>query len=278
MKYVSVLLATALLPLMIGCKSDIEEKTAAPVEPVNPFSTTTHLSASSNISANTSRIDDSGLHNKPDVFAFLTPNWSVGSVYNISATGIFYSSGGWRLFNQDLKAFPAGMGYNVLIVQPHANVFKHVATVANTATFPYVTALDHPKLNGNPNARLLVQQRWSSTYNDSPVGLYYRPTSNRWEVFNQKIGTPIKVGAEFNVLINDNISTTVAASGKITGNNFLIDPPIIGPAKRVFVSQYWTGVYNTQEVGVWNPSTWSIFNQNSGVTMPTNARFFVFAP
>jgi len=277
MKCTAILPVIALTALLIGCKANLVEKTAD-TPPVNPFSTTTHLSASSNLSGNTSRIDDSGLNNKPDVFAFLTPNWSVGPVYNTSATGIYYSGGAWRVFNQDLKAFPANMGYNVLIVQPHANVFKHVATVANTATYPHVTALDHPKLNDNPNARLLVQQRWSSVYNDSPIGLYYRLTSNRWEIFNQKTSTPIKAGAEFNVLINDGISITTAASGKITGNNFLIDPPISGPAKRVFVSQYWGSIVNTQEVGVWYPSTWSIFNQNNAVTMPTNARFFVFAP
>ena len=95
----------------------------------------------------------------------------------------------------------------------------------------------------------------SSAYNDSPIGVYYRTTTNRWEIFNQKITIPMKAGSEFNVLVNDDISITIAVTGKITGNNFLIDPPISGTDKRLFLTQYWTDVYKTQKVGVWNPST-----------------------
>ncbi len=283
MKYAPSLCVVALAALLFNCKSDLEDKTATPTTttpttpttPANLFATTTHVTAAANISGNTSRIDDSGLNGKAEAFAFLTPNWQLGSVYNTSATGIYYTSGAWRVFNQDLKAFPSGMGYNVLIVQPHDNVFKHVASTGNTSA--HVTRLDHPKLNGNPNAKLLVQQRWNGTYNDSPVGVWY--DGSRWTIFNQKTAVPIRAGSEFNVLVNDNITATQAVSGKITGNNFLIDPAITGNTKRVFVTQYWTAVYNTQEVGVWYPSSsWSIYNQNSSVTMPTNARFFVFVP
>jgi len=83
-------------------------------------------------------------------------------------------------------------------------VFIHRATAANINA--NVTTIDHPHCNGNPNAILIVTQNFNpggvgGTYNNSAIGVFYNPFTNRWTIFNQDTGAFIPVNAAFNVLV-----------------------------------------------------------------------------
>jgi hypothetical protein len=230
-----------------------------------------HTTASSNSSSNTSAISTAASNNNPNAIMIITANWEGSNVYNKNPVGVYYAGGQWRVFNQNLAAMPVGLKYNLLITNPTDRAFNHVATAANTSG--HITTLDHPLLNDKPTAKLLVTQRWNGTYNNSAVGVYY--AGGRWKIFNQTTSRPITPGAEFNVVIDDGIFTTEAVSGQITGNNFLINPVVPASTTFIFLTHYWTSVYNTQEVGVWKPGTWSIYNQDNTVNMPVGSKFFV---
>ncbi|TAE23647.1 MAG: hypothetical protein EAZ91_21620 [Cytophagales bacterium] len=248
--------------------SAITFKTALPA-PTYTFAT--HVTGSTNILGNTSTISTAALNNNANAILIITANWEGGNVYNKNPVGVYYTGGQWRVFNQNLTAMPTGLKYNLLITNPTDQAFKHVATAANSSG--NTTILDHPLLNDKPGARLLVTQRWNGTYNNSAVGVWY--SSGRWRIFNQTFSRPIVPGAEFNVVIDNGIFTTEAQAGKITGNHFLIEPAVPASTSYVFLTHYWTSVYNTQEVGVWKPSTWSIYNQDNSVNMPVGSKFFV---
>ena len=78
-------------------------------------------------------------------------------------------------------------------------VFQHVSSAANTTG--NATAIDHPLLNGDPNALVLITRVWgapSTTYVTSPVSVYY--ASGRWRIFTEQ-STPMPLGVAFNVLV-----------------------------------------------------------------------------
>jgi len=80
--------------------------------------------------------------------------------------------------------------------------FVHTATVANKIS-ANGSDIDNALCNGDPNAFVFVTQRLNPTsivYNNSPIGVYYN-SRGRWEIFNETIGSPIPVNAQFFVLV-----------------------------------------------------------------------------
>ena len=80
--------------------------------------------------------------------------------------------------------------------------FVHTATVANKLS-ANGTDIDNILTNADPNAILIVTQKLNPNgiiYNDSPIGVYYNNTRQKWEIFNQD-GTAVPTNAQFNVLV-----------------------------------------------------------------------------
>ncbi len=88
--------------------------------------------------------------------------------------------------------------------------FVHTATVANTnvpsCASAQCTLIDHPLLNGNPNAMIIVTQRYnegessSGVYNAHEIGVWYAPVPAKWTIFNEDLAA-MPDGAKFNVLV-----------------------------------------------------------------------------
>ncbi len=82
-------------------------------------------------------------------------------------------------------------------------MFVHRATSENISSNS--TYLDHPLINGNPDAILYVTQNWNpggggGTYNNHPVGVWYDAGRKRWAIFNQdRAQMPNR--AAFNVVV-----------------------------------------------------------------------------
>ena len=80
--------------------------------------------------------------------------------------------------------------------------FVHTATVANKLS-ANGTDVDNVMCNGDPNCFLIVTQKLNPTgivYNNSPIGVYYNTTRNKWEIFNEN-NAAIPTNAQFNVLV-----------------------------------------------------------------------------
>lgn len=103
--------------------------------------------------------------------------------------------------------------------------FVHVATSGNT--FLHVTQIDHPSVNGNPSARLIVTPHWNpdsapiGVDNPHPIGVFYG--SNRWNILNEDLAT-LPLGAGFNVLVAPPSRSFVheATSGNTTTSSTLL--------------------------------------------------------
>jgi len=89
-----------------------------------------------------------------------------------------------------------GQRFNVVIHDktdgPRSAVFRHTSNATNSIN--NYTRIDHPLLNGNPNAVLVVTPVWKSPH-DNPLGVWYQDYSARWTVFNQ-VASPAFTGTE----------------------------------------------------------------------------------
>ena len=134
--------------------------------------------------------------------------------------------------------------------------FRHVT--ASTNTQGHVTTLDHPQLNGNPNAIIFIMPNWNTGGGTNTAGVAYNENAgvwyngSRWTIFNQKITALMPIGVTFNVLIapagNPNYFTVAntAENSANFANGFRIDHPATNnkPNALLLVTQNWSGVYN----------------------------------
>ena len=113
--------------------------------------------------------------------------------------------------------------------------YVHVATAANiSGASDEYTQLDHPLINDNPDARMLVTQNWNppgsaGVYNDHTIGLVYYANfsgGGSWYIHNQDLGA-MPEGAAFDVLIlgTDTLSFVhLTHDGNSSGRASTLDP------------------------------------------------------
>ncbi|MFN2291481.1 MAG: hypothetical protein ACK2UC_09860 [Anaerolineae bacterium] len=255
----------------------------------------THVATAGNSSGNSTYVDQPYLNGEPNAVALVTQNWNPGGqggTYNDRPVGVWYDglAEAWAVFNQDAGNMPDGAAFNLLVPNMDAGVLVHQATatnITNNSSF-----MDHPLLDNEPEAIVMVTQNWNpggegGTYNSHPVGVWYNDLSGQWAVFNQdEVDMP--VGADFNVFVplpGPNVFVHEATAGNSSGNSTYLDHPLLNnrPSAKVLVTQNWnpggglSGVYNPHVVGVWYSGAsdqWAIFNQD-GATMPDGASFNV---
>ncbi|MFN0203667.1 MAG: hypothetical protein ACKVTZ_19225 [Bacteroidia bacterium] len=113
--------------------------------------------------------------------------------------GVWYDEGQkkWAIFNQDKSPMSANKDFNVVI----DGGFVHTATASNTTG--NWTVIDNPATNNNPNAIIIVTQRFNSTasvYNNRAVGAWYNTKLNKWTIFNED-QSPLAANLQFNVKV-----------------------------------------------------------------------------
>ena len=239
-------------------------------------STFKHISTSGNTLGHVTTIDNPRTNNRPDAIVFVTHDYASGP-YNTSPVGVYYSGGKWRIFNQNRAAIGNNSTFNVLVqTTADRGVFIHSATSSNTSS--HITTIDNVFTNNNPNAKLIVTQHWTGTYNPHTVGVYY--ISGKWRIFNQDFaGMP--VGAQFNIIVDHSKSFIHTASSSSSSHITAINDADANnrPGAFVFATNNWgtSGPYNPHEVGVWySGGRWHLYNEDR-VQIPSNAKFNVIA-
>ncbi|MBM3404155.1 MAG: T9SS type A sorting domain-containing protein [Bacteroidetes bacterium] len=160
----------------------------------------THTVTVANTVLNWTVIDHPSLNNNPNAVFFVTKTWE-NSIYDVSHVGVWYDavSNKWTIYDEDpLNALGLDLTFNIFIPNSGTTFFKHVAS----DTY-YVTTLDHPLLNGNPDARLFVVHDYTTTsgtqgYINDEIGVWY--DGNNWNIYTENF-TDLFIGATFNVLI-----------------------------------------------------------------------------
>ena len=248
-----------------------------------------HTATPASISADASFIDHPDLNGNPAAKILISHNWNPpGStgVYNDNNTGVFYSNSQnqWGVYNESGAAMVPDSSYNVYIGDgPH--VYEHIADLANQAPNDVYSVLNHPDLNNNPDAKVVLTTYYNPNglRNDHPYAVWYDGGTNRWNIFGEDLGTLPLDTAFFVGIEGGDVGyvTHTATAGNISSNWTSIDHPLLnGNPDAVFVFTHnWgtTGdpanVVIDHKMGVWyTGSNWAIYTEDSSA-MPVGAEF-----
>jgi hypothetical protein len=182
----------------------------------------THTVTAANSYGNYSEIDNSLLNGHPEAVFFISKSFGIG-VTELAHVGIFYDGPNWSVYNEaTANPLQVNSTYNIFVPESGTSCYKHTATSSN-----YMTMLDHPLLNGNPDAKIIVIHNLSSGVYDlinDELGVWY--DGSHWNIYNENIDT-LYTGAVFNVLIMADFPTGIQPI--TNSNNRLIAYP--NPAK-----------------------------------------------
>ena len=157
-------------------------------------------------------------------------------------------------------------------------VFSHVAATDNING--HITTLDHPQLNGNPDAMVFVTANWGTggvgmDYANN-VGVWYN--GSRWTIFNQNTKLPMPPGVTFNVMtvpvgtpgvFRHTVTAASKAANGFNNGSQISHPSIDGKDGVILMAtQCWTGTYNDNPIQIANSGgcglggtvTWTIAN------------------
>lgn len=162
--------------------------------------------------------------------------------------------------------------------------FSHITSSANTGSGSYITALNHPAIQNQPNANLFVTPRFTGVAAGQPVGSW--EFSGVWSLYNKSSLIPMPLGAGYHVFAagaGGGASRHVTTAGSVTGAYSQL-PLADNPDLIVLAMQnYNTGaVSNPHQTGVLyfafgGPGTWLVGNMDSAQNMPIGVGFSIYA-
>lgn len=167
-----------------------------------------HTSSNANNSSNYTEIDDGRINNNPNAKVFIANNLAN---YNNNVNGVFYrtSSSKWCIFNQDhSNSMEENLEFNIIVPKANTGFKSMLHTADGNNTSNHFTYLNHPDLNGNPEAIIFLTQVWnpggtqSGVYNNHNVGVEYN-SNNKWRIINEDLAN-MPLGASFNVIVFKN--------------------------------------------------------------------------
>jgi len=254
-----------------------------------------HTATAGNISADASYISHPDLDGNPDAQILISHSWNPpgsSGVYNDNNTGVFYSNSQnqWGVYNESGAGMVVGSSYNVYIGD--GDVVLHIADLANQATNPVYSIINHPDLNGNPNARIVLTTYFNPNglRNDHSYAVWYNNTTDRWNIFPEDLSNLPLDTAFFIGIPDGNVAETThrADAGNISGNYTVIDHPLLnGDPNAVFVYGHNWGISGgsgnvvlDQVTGAWYTGTnWAIYTE-AQTAMPEDVEFdlMIFDP
>jgi hypothetical protein len=175
------------------------------------------------------------------------------------------------------------------VLHAQDKIFVHTATAANING--QITYIDHPDLNGNPNAGIVFSHVWNpdgtafGIYNNNIDGLWYNSGLGKWAIFNEDL-SPMVEGASFFVYIASDPSQVVTHIASVANENpvsdafTVLDTGVFGTGIGPYavMSNYWNpnSVYNPFNYGFYYDDVFgtnrNIYNE-AGVSIPTDAAF-----
>jgi hypothetical protein len=252
-----------------------------------------HTATAGTISADLSLIDHPDLNGNPNAKLLVSHNWnppgSVG-IYNDNNTGLYYSAGDskWGVYNENALSIIEDSSYNVYIAQG-SEVFLHIADLANQGSSDAYSVINHPDLNNNPNANIILTTYYNpnSLRNDHTYGVWYDDIAGRWNIYSEDFAT-IPLDSAFFVGVSGGLGVSVkhqANAGNISSNWTVIDHPLLnGNPNAVFTFTHnWgtTGepanVVVDNILGAWYTGTnWAIYIEDGATAFPVDAEFDLF--
>jgi hypothetical protein len=161
---------------------------------------------------------------------------------------------------------------------PH---FRHIVSQENREGIE--TFLDHPQLNGNPDAFFVASPNLEP--NQVMVGdnftFFYNTDSLKWSIRNADETNPFPIGCAFNVLVPTNGGGAILAISGGVGTTFGIDAPFTNDNEDALLfinTLHPGGSANSQFVVIYFPAPFNSWTISSLSDIPEGREFYVFVP
>ena len=163
--------------------------------------------------------------------------------------------------------------------------FLHTATSANISGAS--SFIDHPALNNNPNAKIVVMHNANSdgsfNRNNHITGVWYRASTGRWAVFNEDLSNMV-VSSSYNIYVSGTQGSIITVSAPSTNFYFDVDNTYMNnnPTARPILTNMYPphNIHNDNLCGFdyrESVGKWAIFNEVQANNLPANASFNVLA-
>ncbi len=147
---------------------------------------------------------------------------------------------------------------SINLLQAQDKIYVHTVTSANVSG--WASYIDHPDLNGNPNAKLVFSHNFhpNDIWNNNTTGLFYDASHSKWVIYNEG-QAPLPMGSSYNILISTNGTVidhiaTAANQGSFGNYTTVIDHPDLNganPGVYAILSTYYNpnSMYNDNNFG-----------------------------
>jgi type VI secretion system secreted protein Hcp len=154
------------------------------------------------------------LNGNPTAVIFIIPVEVNGINLDPHSICAYYNGKQWSVMNTDNSTMPPGAQFNVqYYVSPDDNHFTQVVTKENLVKNN--SYIDHPGLNGNPNARFQFFQNASpnvrgGNINKSEIKTQYDESAGQWFISNTN-GKTLDLATGYNISISPGKSSATNA-------------------------------------------------------------------
>ena len=259
----------------------------------------THIAGAGNISGAYTILDAAGLNGHPNALLTVTPIYKT-AYFNLPYYVRYETALGRWVIVSPPGPFPVGAAFNVLVTPPVSGAFVHVVSAQNIhPTSANFTALNHPSLNGNPDALVTIThvlnaaqnyEHW--VYQTHPTGVVYLADSfhpeGRWYIYTTD-AAPLVEWQAYNVYFTSQQSnaTSVENAGSGTTTMALNLPQLNGnTAAAAQLTHNWNPDNHNPLVGYSFPypvgfrytsGSWMI-SRPSGPNLPQHLSYNLFVP
>lgn len=243
-----------------------------------------HKSSAANSLGESTYLDHPALNNNSEALISLTLN----STNLKTPLGVWYNSslGKWGIFTQNGSNFPVDVALNIYFENgldfTAYDAFAHTTTAANINYFTSV--IDHPALNGKPEAKPIVTMLYNTTkfpgttISTKKVGVFYITDSGKWGLYTvDKTDMPVNV--VYNIMVpSKHVVMDSVTTAKRLGllYNFSEALPVVknNPHAPILFTEAWKGsAYDTAYTGlVYLGGSWLLRNK-SATDIPDRTRF-----
>jgi len=165
-----------------------------------------HRSTAANVGNDYTNIDQPGWLFTADAALLTTPvNAVSASSEMVNTLGVFvfpFSPSNWSIYHENQQPLSAGRAFSVFAPIDGRSWFVH--TTSSGSVVNQYTRLDHPELDGKPDAIAFVMHNWNpggvgDVYHDHRIGLEY--VGSHWQIRNEDSAADMPSGVSFNVVI-----------------------------------------------------------------------------
>ena len=166
------------------------------------------ISAEAGGASYTIELNDPAINDDPNAVIVYSTYYNPNSMRNDFNYGMWYdaSNGRWNIFKENLDPIDGGAAFSLLIDEGtgDATAFRHTTTAGNTSS--NYTTIDHPSLNGKPEAYPVVAHNWGVTTDpiniilDKTIGVWYN--GSNWTIYTEDVSA-MPEDVIFNIYVAD---------------------------------------------------------------------------